>query len=61
MAIIEFILGLLGGIAGLVVGILAGVFGLVVGLLGAVLGLAVAGIVLLVLAVPLVILFLLIF
>ena len=61
MAIIESILGLLGGIVGLVVGILAGVFGLVVGLLGAILGLAVAGIVVLFLAVPLAVLFLLIF
>jgi len=61
MALIKFIIGIIGGIFGLVVGLLGGLFGLVVGLFGAVFGLAVTGIVLLALVAPLVLLLALIF
>lgn len=61
MGLIEAILGIIGGIFGLVVGILGGIFGLVVGLFGTVFGLLVAGLVLALLAAPVVLLLAIIF
>jgi hypothetical protein len=52
MGLIEAIVGMIGGIFGLVVGIIGGVFGLVVGLFGTIFGLFVGGIVLALLAAP---------
>jgi hypothetical protein len=61
MGLLRLIFGLIGGLIGLVVGILGGIFGLVVGLFGTVFGLLVAGLVLLFLAAPLVLLLAIIF
>lgn len=57
----KLIFGLIGGAIGLVVGLIGGFFGLVVGLLGAVFGLVVAGVALLAVAAPILLLLAIIF
>jgi hypothetical protein len=57
MAIIEAVLGIIGGIVGLALGLVGAVVGLVMGGIGLVVGLFVVGFVLLVVVAPLVLVF----
>ena len=57
MAVIDVILGILGGIVGLVVGLVGGVIGLMVGAVGLALGLTLVGLVGVFILVPLALIF----